>query len=148
MHYLRIYASVCEAVCVFFGENPPRAKCLGVGNPIGQCTFLSCICCLACPSLVGCRKITANIFLGEDKHRVFALRAKLYFRHSCGNNSCLFLLGKNTFKKVVVAGVGTMTYVSEDGLRFGAVTHVFVNDPTRGYGIFIENMLSEDEKIK
>ena len=23
----------------------------------------------------------------------------------------------------------------------GAVTHVFVNDQTRGYGIFIENML-------
>ena len=23
----------------------------------------------------------------------------------------------------------------------GAVTHVLVNDPTRGYGIFIENML-------
>ena len=30
----------------------------------------------------------------------------------------------------------------------GAVTHVFVNDPTRGYGIFIENMLAEEEKIK
>ncbi len=27
----------------------------------------------------------------------------------------------------------------------GAVTHVFVNDPTRGYGIFIENMLSESK---
>jgi stage IV sporulation protein B len=25
----------------------------------------------------------------------------------------------------------------------GAVTHVFVNDPTRGYGVFIENMLME-----
>ena len=25
--------------------------------------------------------------------------------------------------------------------EIGAVTHVFVNDPTRGYGIFIENML-------
>lgn len=25
----------------------------------------------------------------------------------------------------------------------GAVTHVFVDDPTRGYGIFIENMLEE-----
>jgi len=24
----------------------------------------------------------------------------------------------------------------------GAVTHVFVNDPTIGYGIFIENMLN------
>lgn len=30
----------------------------------------------------------------------------------------------------------------------GAVTHVFVNDPTRGYGIFIENMLAEAEKSK
>ncbi len=25
----------------------------------------------------------------------------------------------------------------------GAVTHVFVNDPTKGYGIFIEWMLDE-----
>jgi len=28
------------------------------------------------------------------------------------------------------------------------VTHVLVNDPTRGYGIFIENMLAEAEKVK
>ncbi|MBO7156987.1 MAG: SpoIVB peptidase, partial [Clostridia bacterium] len=27
------------------------------------------------------------------------------------------------------------------GCLVGAVTHVLVNDPTRGYGIFIENML-------
>ncbi len=27
----------------------------------------------------------------------------------------------------------------------GAVTHVFVNDPKKGYGIFIENMLAETE---
>ena len=26
----------------------------------------------------------------------------------------------------------------------GAVTHVLVNDPTRGYGIFIENMLNTE----
>ncbi len=31
----------------------------------------------------------------------------------------------------------------QNGKLIGAVTHVFVNDPTRGYGIFIENMLSE-----
>ena len=29
----------------------------------------------------------------------------------------------------------------QDGKLVGAVTHVLVNDPTRGYGIFIENML-------
>lgn len=31
--------------------------------------------------------------------------------------------------------------IVQDGKLIGAVTHVFVNDPTRGYGIFIENML-------
>ena len=36
--------------------------------------------------------------------------------------------------------------VLQNGKIVGAVTHVFVNDPTRGYGIFIENMLAEAEK--
>jgi len=31
--------------------------------------------------------------------------------------------------------------IIQDGKVVGAVTHVFVNDPTSGYGIFIENML-------
>lgn len=31
--------------------------------------------------------------------------------------------------------------IIQDGKLIGAVTHVMVNDPTRGYGIFIENML-------
>lgn len=31
--------------------------------------------------------------------------------------------------------------IIQNGKIIGAVTHVFVNDPTRGYGIFIENML-------
>ena len=29
----------------------------------------------------------------------------------------------------------------------GAVTHVFVNDPTRGYGVFAENMLAESQTV-
>ena len=37
--------------------------------------------------------------------------------------------------------------IIQDGKLIGAVTHVFVNDPTRGYGIFIENMLAEAEKL-
>lgn len=31
--------------------------------------------------------------------------------------------------------------IIQDGKIVGAVTHVLINDPTRGYGIFIENML-------
>jgi stage IV sporulation protein B len=38
--------------------------------------------------------------------------------------------------------------MSRDGRLVGAVTHVFINNPERGYGIFIENMLLEAEKIK
>jgi stage IV sporulation protein B len=32
--------------------------------------------------------------------------------------------------------------IIQDGKLVGAVTHVLVNDPTTGYGIFIENMLN------
>lgn len=31
--------------------------------------------------------------------------------------------------------------VLQNGKLIGAITHVFVNDPTKGYGIFIENMM-------
>lgn len=33
--------------------------------------------------------------------------------------------------------------ILQDGKLVGAVTHVFVNNPTKGYGIFIENMLEQ-----
>ena len=35
--------------------------------------------------------------------------------------------------------------ILQNGKLVGAVTHVLVNDPTRGYGIFIENMLEAAE---
>ena len=33
--------------------------------------------------------------------------------------------------------------IIQDGRFAGAVTHVLVNDPTRGYAIFAENMLEQ-----
>ena len=33
--------------------------------------------------------------------------------------------------------------IIQNGCLIGAVTHVFVDDPTRGYGIFSESMLQE-----
>ena len=32
--------------------------------------------------------------------------------------------------------------IIQNGKLIGAVTHVLINDPTTGYGIFIENMLT------
>jgi len=37
--------------------------------------------------------------------------------------------------------------ILQNGRIVGAVTHVFVNDPTRGYGIFIENMLEIAQNV-
>lgn len=36
--------------------------------------------------------------------------------------------------------------VIPNGRIVGAVTHVLINDSTRGYGIFIENMLEAAEQ--
>ena len=43
--------------------------------------------------------------------------------------------------------------IVQNGKLIGAVTHVFVSDPTKGYGIFAENMLKTaqsmaEEKLK
>lgn len=38
--------------------------------------------------------------------------------------------------------------IMQNGKLIGAVTHVFVNNPSRGYGIFIETMLAEQNEEK
>ena len=38
--------------------------------------------------------------------------------------------------------------IVQNGHLVGAVTHVFVNDPTRGYGIFAENMLKTADRAQ
>lgn len=38
--------------------------------------------------------------------------------------------------------------IVQDGKLVGAVTHVFLNDPTKGYGVFIENMIEDMIRIE
>ena len=37
--------------------------------------------------------------------------------------------------------------ILQNGKLIGAVTHVLLNDPTSGYGIFIENMLETAQSV-
>ena len=37
--------------------------------------------------------------------------------------------------------------IIQDGKLVGAVTHVLVNDPTRGYGIFAQTMLEQAHSV-
>ncbi len=62
------------------------------------------------------------------------------------SNSSKNMIIKITDKKLLEKTGGIVQGMSgspilQNGKLIGAVTHVFVNDPTRGYGIFIENML-------
>ena len=70
-----------------------------------------------------------------------------------GNDSSKGMVVHITDNDLIAATGGIVQGMSgspiiQNGRIVGAVTHVFVNDPTRGYGIFIENMLAEVEKIK
>lgn len=47
----------------------------------------------------------------------------------------------------IVQGMSGSPIIQNDRI-IGAVTHVFVNDPTRGYGIFIEWMLEEENTVE
>lgn len=38
--------------------------------------------------------------------------------------------------------------IMQDGRLIGAVTHVFINDPMRGYGVFIESMLDKSNMLR
>ena len=72
---------------------------------------------------------------------------------SSGSESAKSMVVHITDSRLISATGGIVQGMSgspliQNGKLIGAVTHVFVNDPTRGYGIFIENMLAEAEKIK
>ena len=63
-----------------------------------------------------------------------------------GNQSTRNLLLRVTDQRLLDATGGIVQGMSgspilQNGRIVGAVTHVLLNDPTRGYGIFIENML-------
>ncbi|MBE5935276.1 MAG: SpoIVB peptidase [Lachnospiraceae bacterium] len=57
-------------------------------------------------------------------------------------NFVIHIVDKELLKKTggIVQGMSGSPII-QDGKLVGAVTHVLVNDPTRGYGIFIENMI-------
>ena len=63
-----------------------------------------------------------------------------------GRNILLHVQDEELIAKTggIVQGMSGSPIV-QNGKLVGAVTHVLVNDPTRGYGIFIENMLEAAE---
>lgn len=79
---------------------------------------------------------------GERKtYEIEILRIDLYNRN-INKGIALKVTDKELLEKTggIVQGMSGSPII-QDGKLIGAVTHVLVNDPTTGYGIFIENML-------
>lgn len=81
-----------------------------------------------------------------DEGGVQEYSVQILKRYPRGKDRCRNLLLKVTDPRLLEKTGGIVQGMSgspiiQDGKLIGAVTHVLVNDPTTGYGIFIENML-------
>lgn len=86
--------------------------------------------------------------IDENGVRSFSCRIIKVYAHgeSQGKNMVIEVTDPELIKKTggIVQGMSGSPII-QGGKLVGAVTHVLVNDPTRGYGIFIENMLKAVE---
>ena len=75
---------------------------------------------------------------------------KVDMKDDSSRNLVIKITDKNLLSKTggIVQGMSGSP-ILQDGKIVGAITHVLVNDPTKGYGIFIENMMkAAEESIK
>ena len=75
---------------------------------------------------------------------------KIHFNDdSPTKNMIIKVTDKNLLKATggIVQGMSGCPIIQK-GRLVGAVTHVFVNDPQRGYGIFAENMINSSKVLE
>ena len=114
-----------------FGKAPKAWD--GEAVPVGQCEEIR----------LGSASIRSTVCDGEPEDYSVEI-IKLYPQNRADGRNMLI---KVTDPDLLAATGGIVQGMSgspiiQDGKLVGAVTHVLVNDPTRGYGIFIENMLT------
>ncbi len=81
--------------------------------------------------------------LGDDGPQAYTVMISEIDRQGTDNKNFVVTVTDETLKARtggIVQGMSGSPII-QDGKLVGAVTHVLVNDPARGYGIFIENML-------
>lgn len=86
----------------------------------------------------------------DNKVEEFNVNIERILYNSSGNKNMVI---KITDEKLIGKTGGIIQGMSgspivQNGKLIGAVTHVFYNDPTQGYGVFIENMINDIVGIK
>ena len=74
---------------------------------------------------------------------------KVILNSNSSKNMIIDITDKKLLDKTggIVQGMSGSPIV-QDGKLVGAVTHVFLNDPKRGYGVFAENMIKDMSSIQ
>lgn len=89
----------------------------------------------------------SSIFCTLDDNKVeeYTVEIQKVLLTSNGNkNMIIKITDERLLEKTggIIQGMSGSPIV-QDGKLVGAVTHVFLNDPTKGYGVFIENMIED-----
>ena len=85
----------------------------------------------------------------EKKEQYKIEISKIYTSNNYDNKSMMIkITDERLLQKTggIIQGMSGSPIV-QNGKLVGAVTHVFLNDPTKGYGVFIENMIEDMDKI-
>lgn len=88
--------------------------------------------------------------LDDNSVQEFNIKISKVLLESTGNkNMIIEVIDKVLLEKTggIVQGMSGSPIV-QDGMLVGAVTHVFLNDPKRGYGVFIENIIEDISSIE
>ncbi|WP_050697749.1 SpoIVB peptidase [Anaeromassilibacillus senegalensis] len=94
-------------------------------------------------------QILATIDGGEAKYYNASIENINYHDTESSKNMILKITDPELLNETggIVQGMSGSPII-QNGKLIGAVTHVFVNDPTRGYGIFAENMLGVCQTVE
>ena len=119
-----------------FGYLAPDAQMEGVSYPVGLIGQVK----------VGDAYILSTVDEGVKKYNIRIIRTMPFSTAAKG------LMIKITDEALIEKTGGIVQGMSgspiiQDGRLIGAVTHVLISNPTVGYGIYIENMLPEAEKV-
>ena len=118
--------------CGVFGRLDHIPKNLGQAIPIALRNEVKC----------GEAKIIST--LSDGKREEYKIEISSVNRDAKGSKSFIIKITDDRLINVsggIVQGMSGSPII-QNGKLVGAVTHVMINDPTTGYGIFIENMLN------
>ncbi|MGL4345739.1 MAG: SpoIVB peptidase [Cellulosilyticaceae bacterium] len=90
--------------------------------------------------------ILANVIGGEVRPYDVLIQKVAKYSGEPTKGMVIQIVDKELLKATngIVQGMSGSPII-QDGKLIGAVTHVFVQEPTKGYGIFIENMINTDK---